>query len=122
MAGNFWTRDEIIEEARSGEIKQAQYSQKWALLKQGEHCTLSAADVGAPRGYPLHMHQYHDEVIIILDGEGEVVVGDESRMLKKGDVFFIPKGIPHTTRFANNCVGIYSPPFDMDNPDRVVVE
>ena len=122
MAGNFWTQDEIIERARSGEIGQAEYAQKWSILNQGEHCTVCCADVGAPKGYPVHVHRYHDEVILILEGEGEVVLGDERRILKKGDVFFIPKGTPHTTRFTNKCMGIYSPAFDTDNPDRVIVE
>ncbi len=122
MAGNFWTEDEIIKRVSSGEIRQPEYDQKWTLLKQGEHGTLCAADVGAPSGYPMHVHREHDEVIVILEGGGEVVLGDENRVVKKGDVFFVPKGTPHTTRFSCKCVGFYSPSFDMANPDRAIVE
>jgi uncharacterized protein YbjT (DUF2867 family) len=61
MARNFWSHDELIEKARSGEITQPEQNQKWSVINQGDYCTLFAADVGAPKGYPLHVHQQHDE-------------------------------------------------------------
>jgi len=73
-------------------------------------------------GIPLHIHKYHDEIIQLLEGEGEVVIGDEKRNFKKGDVFFVPKGVPHALRFGCVILSIYAPAFDTDNPDRVFLE
>jgi mannose-6-phosphate isomerase-like protein (cupin superfamily) len=122
MGGNFWTRQELIEKARTGEIQQPKYAQKWSVLKQSDHCTLFAADIGAPKGYPLHVHHHHDEVMIVLDGEGEAAVGTEKRKVKQGDVIFVPRGTAHTLRFAGQLLAIDCPTFDTGNPDRAIVE
>jgi Cupin domain len=39
-------------------------------------------------------------VIVILEGEPEVTLGDETRTLGPGGVVFIPAGTPHRTRNA----------------------
>ena len=122
MANNFWTRKELIEKARSGEIQQPQYAQKWSVVKQSENCTLFAADIGAPQGFPLHIHRHHDEVMLVLEGQGEAVIGSEKRTVKPGDVIFVPRGTAHTLRFASQLLAIDSPAFDTSKPDRVIVE
>jgi quercetin dioxygenase-like cupin family protein len=122
MAGNFWTESEIIEKGRTSETKMPQYSAKFYFLNRGDHCTVNSVEIGDPKGFPSHIHRYHDEVIEILEGEGDVVVGDETRKLKKGDVFFIPKGVPHELKMKCRLLSVYSPAFDTENPDRVFVE
>lgn len=122
MAGNFWSESEIIEKGRSAEAEMAEYATKFSFLNRGHHCTLNSVQIAREKGFPLHIHRYHDEVIEILEGEGEVVVGDEHRTLKKGDVFFVPKGMPHALRMRCRIMSIYAPAFDTDNPDRVLLE
>ncbi len=120
MAGNFWAESEIIEKGCSGEAEMPEYATKYSVLKHGEHCTVSAMQMR--EGFPSHLHQYHDEIVRILEGEGEIVVGDETRKLKKGDVYFVPKGTPHAVRMSCLVLSIFSPAFDTDNPDRVYLE
>jgi quercetin dioxygenase-like cupin family protein len=48
---------------------------------------------------PLHTHPIN-EVIVILEGDPEVTLGDETRTLGPGGVVFIPAGTPHRTRNA----------------------
>lgn len=47
---------------------------------------------------PLHVHHNEDEVFQVLDGELRVRSGDAERVVRPGDVFLAPKGIPHTYR------------------------
>ena len=122
MAGNFWSASEILERARSGEIESTEYGIKWSYLNRGEHCTLNCLRVSNPKGIPLHIHEDHDEVIQVLDGECEAVIGDEHRLLKKGDIFLAPKGIPHKVSRVCTLLSIYGPSFDPDKPDRLMLE
>jgi len=122
MAVNFWTREEIIARAHSREIEQADHTQTWSVLKLGEHCSVICAEIQDPKGPPLHLHRDHEGIAILLEGEGEVVVGDETRRLKPGDVYFIPKGAPHSARMSAKFLLVYSPVVDVNNIDRVILE
>jgi len=122
MAGYFWSTSEILERARSGEIESKELSIKWSYLNYGEYCTLNCLQVSNPKGIPLHTHEEHDEVIQVLDGECEAVIGDERRLLKKGDIGFVPKGTPHKVSKVCTLLSIYGPAFDPNKPDRVFLE
>jgi quercetin dioxygenase-like cupin family protein len=43
---------------------------------------------------PSHEH-YHEQVGIILEGELELTIGDETKIVKRGDVYVIPANVPH---------------------------
>lgn len=47
-------------------------------------------------GVPLHVHENEDEVFQVLSGTIEVSVGDKKAILKKGDMVFCPRGVPHS--------------------------
>lgn len=42
----------------------------------------------------LH-HHYHTQVTHISEGKFEVTIGDETKVLKKGDSFYIPPNVIH---------------------------
>lgn len=46
---------------------------------------------------PLHSNSVEHEQFC-LGGEAEVVIGDETRIVKKNDVVFIPAHVPHSYR------------------------
>ena len=48
----------------------------------------------------LHRHA-HESLFIVLDGEGEVRVGENWQPLRKGQVAFVPRWIFHQTRNAS---------------------
>lgn len=53
-----------------------------------------------PGGPPLHVHDDTDEILMVIDGGPlTVVVGSERRLIEKGGVVFIPRGVPHS--FSN---------------------
>ena len=123
MSDKVWSVSEIMEKARTGEGgRNVKHNINYTFLYQGDHCTLNSVQMAAETGIPLHIHKYHDEIIQIMEGEGNGTIGDEETYLKKGDVFFVPKGIPHALPFPCIILSIYAPAFDPDNPDRVFVE
>ena len=54
---------------------------------------------GEPGGaFPPHTHGYGDEIYVIINGRGVVVIDGVEHEAKKHDVFWIPAGTPHTYR------------------------
>ena len=49
-------------------------------------------------GIPPHMHRKEDEIFRVLKGEIEIMVGDKTTILNKGDIAFAPKNIVHSWR------------------------
>jgi quercetin dioxygenase-like cupin family protein len=49
-------------------------------------------------GYPLpppHVHTHEDEISYVLEGELEVTIGNEARVVRTGEAIFKPRAIPH---------------------------
>ena len=78
---------------------------RWALLvdpggtseKHVDDITLIVEEIAPGDRIPLHTHPI-SEVIVILEGDPEVTLGDETRTLGPGGIVFIPAGTPHRTR------------------------
>jgi quercetin dioxygenase-like cupin family protein len=51
----------------------------------------------AGEGHPFHTHPELEEAIYVLEGEVEQWVEQEKRLLKPGEVAFIPRGVVHAT-------------------------
>lgn len=72
----------------------------------------------------LHKHASHTEHVYILDGEGEMRVGENTMKIKKGDIVPIPKNTPHslkvTSLFPAKVLSIQAPLFD--GKDRIFIE
>ena len=123
MSDKVWSASEIKEKAITGEGgRNVEYNINYTFLHQGDHCTLNSVQMAAETGIPSHIHKYHDEIIQIMEGEGKGIIGDVEANLKKGDVFFVPKGVSHALPFPCIILSIYAPAFDPDNPDRVFLE
>jgi quercetin dioxygenase-like cupin family protein len=62
---------------------------------------------------PTHSH-VEEQIVVVLSGELEFTVGDETRLMKPGDMAFIPPWVPHGARTLDQpCVEI-----DIFNPPR----
>jgi quercetin dioxygenase-like cupin family protein len=76
-------------------------------------------------GLRAHIHRDHDEIFYIVQGEGELRLGDELKRVKAGDVVIAPAGTIHGPT-ANSpefvFLSIFAPEFDPANPDRHFVE
>ncbi|RYG36472.1 cupin domain-containing protein [bacterium] len=49
-------------------------------------------------GPPPHRHDGFDEAFYVLDGEFEILFGEETRTVGPGTYFFVPRGLVHTFR------------------------
>lgn len=71
-----------------------------------------------------HKHIFHSEHVYILDGEGEMVLGNKTFKVKKGDMVFIPKNTAHSLKVTSTTpvkvLSVQAPIFD--GKDRMLVE
>lgn len=71
-----------------------------------------------------HKHLSHAEHVYILDGEGEMMLGEKKFPVKKGDMIFISKGTVHSLKVSSatpvKVLSIQAPVFD--GKDRVMTE
>ena len=69
-----------------------------------------------------HKHLTHTEHVTILEGEGEMILGEKNFMVKKGDIIFIPKNTFHSLKTTSavpvKVLSVQSPRFD--GTDRVM--
>jgi len=90
------------------------------------HGTASSVFVfqGHAGPFKKHVHVTHDEIGYVLAGSGSVTVGETTRPVKPGDVWVIPRNVPHSAEFGDPCrvLFISAPIDDPDNQDRIWVE
>ncbi len=71
-----------------------------------------------------HKHQYHSEHVFVVEGEGEMKLGEKNFKIKKGDLVFIPKNTIHSVRTISKeplkVISILAPIFD--GKDRIIIE
>jgi mannose-6-phosphate isomerase-like protein (cupin superfamily) len=72
----------------------------------------------------LHKHLEHSEHVYVLEGEGDMQLGNEWLKIKSGDLIFIPKNTAHkvvtTSKIPLKVISIQSPQFD--GTDRILLE
>ena len=47
-------------------------------------------------GFSVHVHDYADEVFLVIEGHGKVMIGGKKYDAKPHDVFYIPAGVWHS--------------------------
>ena len=52
---------------------------------------------------PLHSHS-QEQVTYIADGEVLFIIGDDKTILKPGDMFLVPSGVPHSIQLLTEHV------------------
>ncbi len=48
------------------------------------------------RAFPFHSHRVNEEMFFVIEGEGEIRIGDKTYTIKKGDFVACPPGGPET--------------------------
>lgn len=61
------------------------------------HLTVIDGEIFPGKGHDFHHHPNQEEVIAVLEGRIEQWIGDEMRMLSRGDCAFIPAGLVHAS-------------------------
>ena len=88
---------------------------KRMFICDGESITANIATSSGEES-KLHTQPNHDEIVIVIDGEAEFRVGDETRRVGPGDFVFIPRNTIHgrvrTLSESMSALSIYAPFFD----------
>jgi len=67
-------------------------------LGNSDKITLGECRINTGCQNPLHRHPNCDEVLHVLEGKIEHIIGDESFEMNVGDTITIPQGILHNAR------------------------
>ena len=55
------------------------------------------------RAFPFHSHRSNEEMFFVLEGSGEIRIGEDTYALRQGDLVACPKGGPETAhQIINN--------------------
>jgi quercetin dioxygenase-like cupin family protein len=72
----------------------------------GEKLMLSLVEIDENAVVPLHHHP-HEQGGLLLEGKAEFTIGDETRVVEKGDAFLIPPNVPHRVAAVDGpCVAL----------------
>lgn len=65
-----------------------------------DRATLLRVEHHGPAMHERHAHDESEQISVLLEGQMEFTVGEETRIVRPGDVVIVPPGIPHATRVA----------------------
>ncbi|MBL7943322.1 MAG: cupin domain-containing protein [Flavobacteriales bacterium] len=71
------------------------------IEKIADDSLATAFEIWIQGGVKYHFHEHHTECVYILQGDGEMVLGEETMHVKAGDFVMIPKGTPHSVMAIN---------------------
>lgn len=74
---------------------------KGKLLQAGDY-QIAFFDIQPTAKVPAHSHDA--QFGVMLDGEMDLIIGGETRTVKKGDTYFIPKGVEHSAVFRTRVL------------------
>jgi quercetin dioxygenase-like cupin family protein len=67
--------------------------------------TVLECDAAPGGGPPPHVHERHDETFYVLEGEFEILIGDELRSGGPGTFAFVPRGTVHRFSCTSETTG-----------------
>lgn len=77
----------------------------------GENLMLSRVELQEGAVIPLHDHP-HEQGGIVLEGQLELTIGDDTRILQAGQMYIIPPNMPHRAAAHNGpavALDVFSP-------------
>jgi mannose-6-phosphate isomerase-like protein (cupin superfamily) len=112
----------IEESAREDRGGQTSY----LLLGKGDFDSRSLAvtwvECGPNSQQPLHSHPDAEQAYVIVQGRGEMIVGDEREMVGRGTMILVPPNTEHAIRNPTDeslaYVSATSPPFEPGDVGR----
>jgi quercetin dioxygenase-like cupin family protein len=69
----------------------------------GEQVLVCRVNYAAGFGVETHAHEHTEQVMIVTDGELELTVDGETRVLRAGDWAVINRGVEHAVRTENGA-------------------
>ena len=88
------TTDSAVEVIRQDALPFSVIAREFVGEEHGSNVTFLLVDAQPGQGPSLHRHTY-EEIFIVQEGEATFFLGDESLIVKAGDVVVVPAGQPH---------------------------
>jgi quercetin dioxygenase-like cupin family protein len=116
---NFVNLNEAIQSMATDSSTAAQPIKRM-FVADGDFVSANVSILEEP-GDALHTQESHDEIVVVLEGDVEFRVGDETRRVGPGDLIFIPRNTVHGPiieegqRFA--ALSVFAPFFDRSKPN-----
>ena len=66
----------------------------WSKLESGKNLTMAVMEIAPNKEETAHDHPF-DQCGIILEGEIEMAIGEEKKLMKPMETYFIPAGVKH---------------------------
>lgn len=66
----------------------------WSKIEAGSNLTMAMMEISPNQEGVTHGHLF-DQCGVVIDGEIEISMGEENRLLKPMETYFIPAGITH---------------------------
>jgi mannose-6-phosphate isomerase-like protein (cupin superfamily) len=106
----------------AGRVKLAA-GETFKLVELGRDASSSHHAVALLDREPLHRHDTHDLLVVVVEGEGEMLIGDYTRTIGTHSIVYVPRKTVHSMRNTGKkpVIGyvMFTPPFD--GKDRVPV-
>ena len=76
----------------------------------GKTMTFTSWEIEEGNELPLHSHM-HEQISYLVEGEFEMIIGDEKHHLVSGDILVIPSNVKHSGKALVNCriIDVFSP-------------
>ena len=66
----------------------------WSKVESGTNLTMAIMEIAPDKEGAAHSHPF-DQCGVVVEGEIEISIGNEKKLLKPMETYFIPAGIKH---------------------------
>ncbi len=66
----------------------------WSKIESGKNLTMAVMEIAPGKEGSAHEHPF-DQCGVVVEGEIEMFIGQEKKLLKPMETYFIPAGIQH---------------------------
>jgi len=93
------------------------------VLQTGQFSQIVAMSIPAGGDIGEEVHDATDQLFVVADGDGEAMVGGETRQIEEKDLVFVPAGARHNIKNTGSedlkLITIYAPPAHPDGEVQV---
>lgn len=87
----------------------------------GDNLTVVEAGIDPGAGLAPHIHPSYEEAMLVVEGNIEAVLEDETRVLGPGDLLLAPAGVKHTITNQSDKPARVLAIYPATTPERVFV-
>ena len=66
----------------------------WSKIESGSNLTMAFMEIASNKEGTTHSHPF-DQCGVVIEGEIEISIGEEKKLLKPMETYFIPAGTKH---------------------------